>query len=246
MTAISNRRKVGLPRAGFRGCAAVRDGRWRPSLALQAFDRLNSGIIICEGEGRVIEMNRAARAMLRCENGLAVQSGYLCARRAFETAKMTRLISAAIALGETGNTAGRMLVGRGNGRPAYVLTIAPLRPDPTAADRPLAMIVVIDAERHSPPESELIDLFGLSRAEARLAAALMTGKTLTEIAGEFGLQVATLRTQLRSMLKKVGAKRQSDLIRNLANAGIGSISLTIGWLDIALEALQVPLAAAGL
>jgi DNA-binding CsgD family transcriptional regulator len=95
-------------------------------------------------------------------------------------------------------------------------------------------------------EGELIDLFGLSRAEARLAAGLMTGKKLTEIADEFGLQVATLRTQLRSILKKVGAKRQSDLIRTFANAGIGSISLTLGWLDIALEALQVPLAAVGL
>ncbi|HEY1432525.1 MAG TPA: hypothetical protein VGF39_12980, partial [Stellaceae bacterium] len=71
-------------------------------------------------------------------------------------------------------------------------------------------------------EGELIDLFGLSRAEARLAAGLMTGKNLTEIAGEVGLQVATLRTQLRSILKKVGAKRQSDLVRIFANAGIGS------------------------
>ena len=108
------------------------------------------------------------------------------------------------------------------------------------------MIVIVDPECHSPPESELIELFGFSPAEARLAAALMTGKTLTEIARGFGLQVPTLRTELRSILKKVGARRQSDLIRNLANAGIGSISLTIGWLDIALEALQAPLAVVGL
>jgi hypothetical protein len=74
----------------------------------------------------------------------------------------------------------------------------------------------------------------------------MTGKALTEIAGEFDLPLATMRTQLRSILKKVGAKRQSDLIRNFANAGIGSISLTLGWLDIALEALQTPTAVLGL
>jgi DNA-binding CsgD family transcriptional regulator len=213
---------------------------------LQAFDRLNSGIIISDGGGRVLEMNRAARAMLRREDGLSVQSGYLSARRAFETAKMAKLISAATAAGEPGDGAGRMLVGRGNGRHAYVLTVAPLRADMATADPPLAMIVVIDPERHSPPEGELIELFGLSRAEARLASALMTGKTLTKVAGEFGLQVPTLRTQLRSILKKVGAKRQSDLIRHLANAGVGSISLTIGWLDIALEALQVPLGVVGM
>src|SRR5206468_10133866 len=152
----------------------------------------------------------------------------------------------ATATGGRGLRAGRLLVGRGDGRPAYVLTVTPLHSDPAAAERPLAMIIVIDPERHSPPESELVELFGLSPAEARLAAALMTRKTLAEIADEFGLQVATLRTQLRSILKKVGAKRQSDLIRNLANAGIGSISLTLGWLDVALDALQVPLAVVGL
>jgi hypothetical protein len=73
-----------------------------------------------------------------------------------------------------------MLIGRGDGRPAYLLTVAPLRPDLAIGDRPLAMIVIVDPERHSPSGSELIELFGFSPAEARLATALMTGKTLTE------------------------------------------------------------------
>jgi DNA-binding CsgD family transcriptional regulator len=244
--ALSKRRKAGLQQHGFATCTPVRDLRWRSALALQALDRLNSGIIISDDGGRIVEMNRAARTMLRREDGLAVQSGHLCARRSFETAKMTKLISAATAAGEPRIAAGRMLVGRGTGRPAYVLTVAPLRLDLEIADQPLAMIVVIDAERHSTPEHELVDLFGLSRAETRLAAALMTEKKLTEIADEFGLQVATLRTQLRSILKKVGAKRQSDLIRSFANAGIGSISLALGWLVVALEALQTPAAVLGL
>ena len=246
MRAIPKRIRVVRQQSGFRACNAVHNERWRSSLALQALDQLSSGIIISDDGGRVLEMNRAARAMLRREDGLAVHSGHLCARRAFETAKMTKLIAAATAAGEPRIAARRMLVGRGDGRPAYVLTVVPLDPDLPTADRPLAMMVIIDPERHSPAESELVELFGLSRAEARLAAALVTGKTLTEIAGEFGLQVATLRTQLRSILQKVGAKRQSDLIRNFANAGIGSISLTLGWLDVALDALQVPLAVVGL
>jgi hypothetical protein len=74
----------------------------------------------------------------------------------------------------------------------------------------------------------------------------MTGKTLTEIAAEFGLRVPTLRTQLRSILKKVGAKRQADLVRIFSSAGIGSVSLAAGWLDIALDAIQIPMSVAGL
>jgi DNA-binding CsgD family transcriptional regulator len=215
-------------------------------VALQALDRLCSGVIVSDDLGRVVEMNRCAQAMVRLEDGLAVRNGQLCARRAFETAKMAKLISAAAAAGKAGIAAGRMLIGRGDGRPAYLLTVAPLHPDLAIGDPPLAMIVIVDPERHSPSDSELIELFGFSPAEARLAVALMTGKTLTEIAGEFGLQVATLRTQLRSILRKVGAKRQSDLVRIFSSAGIGSVSLGAGWVDIVLGVVQIPLSVAGL
>jgi DNA-binding CsgD family transcriptional regulator len=244
--AISRRRRAGLQQAGFRACTAVRSLRWRSSVALQALDRLCSGVIVSDDGGRVVEMNRGAQAMVDLEDGLAVRNGQLCARRAFETAKMAKLISAAAAIGKTGVAAGRMLIGRGDGRPAYILTVARLHPDLAIGDRPLAMIVIVDPDRHSPSDGELVDLFGFSPAEARLAAALMTGKTLTEIAAEFGLRVPTLRTQLRSILKKAGAKRQSDLVRIFSSAGIGSVSMAAGWLDIALDAIQIPLSAAGL
>ena len=246
MQAISRRRRAGLQQAGFHSCAAVRSLRWRSSLALQALDRLCSGVIVSDDGGRVVEMNRGAQPMVRVEDGLSVRNGQLCARRAFETAKMAKLISAAAAVGKTGVVSARMLIGRGDGRPAYLLTVAPLNPDLAIGDRPLAMIVIVDPERHSPSDSELVELFGFSPAEARLAAALMTGKTLTEIASEFGLRIPTLRTQLRCILKKVGAKRQSDLVRIFSSAGIGSVSLGSGWVDIALGVFQIPLSIAGL
>jgi DNA-binding CsgD family transcriptional regulator len=215
-------------------------------VALQALDRLCSGVIVSDDGGRVVEMNRGAQAMVRLEDGLVIRNGQLRARRAFETAKMAKLISAAAAVGKTDAATGHMLIGRGDGRLAYVLTVAPLHSDLAIGDRPLAMIVIVDPERHSPSDSELVNLFGFSPAEARLATALMTGKTLTEIAAKFGLRVPTLRTQLRSILKKVGAKRQSDLIRIVSSAGIGSVSLAAGWLDIALDVAQIPLSVAGL
>ena len=122
-----------------------------------------------------------------------------------------------------------MLVRRLDGRPAYVLSVARLRTDPAVGDRPLAMIVVVDPERLSPSQKDLAEFFGLSPAEVRLAALLLTWKKLAEIAANTGIQITTLRTQLSSVLRKVGVKRQFDLVRILSGTGIGSVSWSAGW-----------------
>jgi len=233
----SERSRAGLQQAGTPDCRLS----WRSSVALRVLDRLCAGVIVSDGEGRVVEMNHAARAMVQLGDGLAVRGGRLCAGRVFETARMAKLISVAAAADSTNLAAGRMLIARRGGRPAYLLTVAALHCKQAVDAKPLAILVIVDPQRHSPPESDLAELFGFSPAEARLGVSLMTGKTVTEIAAEFGLRVPTLRTQLRSILKKVGAKRQSDLVRIFANAGIGSVSLAAGWLNLALKALDVPL-----
>jgi DNA-binding CsgD family transcriptional regulator len=122
-----------------------------------------------------------------------------------------------------------------------VLTVAPLRTGFLSDERQLAMIVVVDPVRHAPSETDLAEFFGLSPAEARVAAALLTGKTLAEIAASSGVRITTVRTQLASILKKVGAERQADLVRILLSTGIGSVCLTPELFDIALVVVQLPL-----
>ena len=95
---------------------------------------------------------------------------------------------------------------------------APTRRSMTGGSR---CILIVDPQGHSPAEQELAELFGLAPAEARLAAALLTGKKLAEIAAATGVQITTLRTQLGSVLRKVGAARQSDLVRILSGTGSG-------------------------
>jgi DNA-binding CsgD family transcriptional regulator len=91
--------------------------------------------------------------------------------------------------------------------------VAPLRGDLTIDGRPLAIVIATDPDARSVSASDLADCFGLSPAESRLA--LMTGKKLADIAVVFGVQITTLRTQLSSILRKTGVKRQIDLIRVL-------------------------------
>jgi len=65
---------------------------------------------------------------------------------------------------------------------------------------------------------ELTFLFRLTGAEARLAAQLSAGFNLAEIADRNGVNISTLRAQLRSVYAKIGASKQSELVAHIWRA----------------------------
>ena len=189
---------------------------WRSSVALQALDQLAAGVIVTDGAGRVIELNRAAERIMRRGDGLITRNGTLGALGVCDSDKLAKLIAAA-AEPRDAPAMGRIRIRRRDGRPPYILTVAPLGAELAVQERPLATILVADPDALFPSESDLAQLFGLSPAESRLAAALMTGKKLSEIAIASGVRITTLRTQLSSILHKVGVDRQADLMRVLSS-----------------------------
>lgn len=63
---------------------------------------------------------------------------------------------------------------------------------------------------------QLMELFGLSGAEARLTRALCQGDSVEEYARDHCLKLPTVRTQIRSVFAKTGTERQATLIRLIA------------------------------
>lgn len=62
-------------------------------------------------------------------------------------------------------------------------------------------------------------LFGLSRSETRVLAALMDGLDSGAIVSALGLTIATVRTHIRNLLGKTGAHSQQELLRMLRGLG---------------------------
>jgi DNA-binding CsgD family transcriptional regulator/PAS domain-containing protein len=191
---------------------------WRSAVALRALDQLAAGVIVT-GAGRVIELNQAAERILRRADGLIMRNGTLGTVGVRDADKLAKLIAAA-AEPRTGPAMGRMRVERVSGPPAYILTVAPLGAELAANERPLAMILAADPDELSPSARDLAQAFGLTPAESRLAAALLTGKRLSDIAAASGVRITTLRTQLSSILRKVGVERQADLVRVLSSVPV--------------------------
>jgi DNA-binding CsgD family transcriptional regulator len=63
-------------------------------------------------------------------------------------------------------------------------------------------------------------VFGLTGAEARLAARLAAGDDIASAAKRLGVSVGTLRGALKTIFRKTGSKRQAELVALLARLDV--------------------------
>jgi len=186
------------------------------ALQQQLLDNLPLGAIIADKGRHVLFANGAARDILAAGDGLSLVEGKLQAARAFETnALATHLGNAARVAPPPGGSAA-LLVARPSGKQPFALVVAPLRPVREDEDSEAARMTVLMADldgRSGTLAPRLMQLFGLSRAEARVAAGVAEGLRLHEIARASDVGMPTVRTQLRAVLKKMDIGRQADLVR---------------------------------
>ncbi len=64
-------------------------------------------------------------------------------------------------------------------------------------------------------EARLLQLYGLTRAESRLAARIAEGRSLEEAAAMLSITRQTARSYIKRILGKTGTKRQVELVRLL-------------------------------
>lgn len=206
-----------------------------PRDALELLDR---GVILLDAAGRMAHANAVAANVLARRDGLAVdRAGCLVGARSDDTARLRRLIRAAAVAGAgAGLEAGGVAtLPRPQGR-AYVVQVLPLAGAtdlaasvPYLACRPEAALLLADPDaRPAPPEHRLRQAYGLTRAEAALAARLVDGLSLAEAAGVLGIGRNTAKTQLKAVFAKLEVERQTALVRRvLADLG-GSLAPAAG------------------
>ncbi len=194
----------------------LRELGWKSAIIARAFDQIPTGVIVVDAHGLVIEMNGLAERAVERGDGVTYQKGAISAVRVSDAGKLEAAIALATRPGAAA-TSSRILIGRQGGTRDYILAVSPLGVDLGFYSDPMALVVVVDPEARRPKADDLSAYFGLSNAESRLAMQLMSGKHLRAIAEESGASTATLRTQLRSILKKIRVERQADLFLVLAS-----------------------------
>jgi DNA-binding CsgD family transcriptional regulator/PAS domain-containing protein len=193
----------------------------RGDAAEEALGHAPFGVILVDAGGRVLFLNPPAEAVVAAADGLTVSNGTLSAATASETRALARLVADAAATGGGAgmSAGGAMALSRPSSSSPLAVLVAPLRgQQPLLAERrPAAAVFLAAPERCAPVAGRrLVELFGLTPAEAQLAVALLAGKRLRQIAAERSVQLPTVRNQLRAVLAKTGTARQADLVRRLA------------------------------
>lgn len=80
-------------------------------------------------------------------------------------------------------------------------------------------------------QEHLMRRFGLTPAEARIAAGLASGLSTTEMARRFGIQPNTVRAHLKRVLSKCGARRQTELVAMLWCVLLERMAMAAAQLD---------------
>jgi DNA-binding CsgD family transcriptional regulator len=172
------------------------------------------------GDGRALFVNRAASTIAAHADGMRIDASGLHAAQSSQSSALRKLI-ARTADGGADAAGGMLALSRPSGRRPLTVLIAPL---PASAvwlsnRRPGAIAFVIDPERaQAVPEEYLQRLYGLTPAEAAVAVQILRGDGLKGVVDSLRISLPTARTHLQRVFEKTGTRRQTQLIRLIAES----------------------------
>jgi DNA-binding CsgD family transcriptional regulator len=194
-------------------------------IVVDALEKLSVGMIAVDAQATVLFANPTAERLLRAGLGLTCHGGCLGATDPTKEGELRRLIEQAglASLGRPSEAGGVLALPRPEGRPLSLL-VCPLRPHALTIGSSVPAALLIFGDPDSSPSTStqaLIELYGLTPAEARLMAALVDGERLEDYADRHQISINTARTQSKQVFAKTGHGRQADLIREvLANPAL--------------------------
>lgn len=180
--------------------------------AFNVLEQLSDGVVVLDRRARILFANAAARGF--------ESEGLLHLRQVPATwsqphsQRLADLVRSALQ-GAPGGT--MSLPRRVDGR-LLTLLISSIRSkdigrlaDASIRDAAVLMFVIDPANRRSIPPAQIMDAYGLTQAEARVALAASSGSTIIETAQLLKLSPNTIKTHLRRVFAKTATGRQAEL-----------------------------------
>jgi DNA-binding CsgD family transcriptional regulator/PAS domain-containing protein len=206
---------------------AVRTHRHLDTLRLSEFDHCDAldafvhAILIVDKNARIAFANRQAETLLAAGDVIQTGPRGIVTHSVSSTHQLHALISKATGISASERAGGAMLLDRAPPARALQVLVSPIGPrvcqPGVDTHRPAAMLLIIDSEQsHRGPQAQLVALFGLTPAEARVACEVARGYDPKYVADALCVMPSTVRTHLHHVFAKTGTRRQADLMRLIA------------------------------
>jgi DNA-binding CsgD family transcriptional regulator len=189
---------------------------------LNVFDQLSVGIVLLDRFARVVFANAAAQSLSADGAPVRLNTGVTTASSP-HARRLDELIRSAL----DGTSVRTMsLPSSGSGRPLMVL-VSPVggvdmdRSDTSGIRDAAAMVMLCDPDRPAQiPAAWIMDAYGLTLAEVRVALAVSSGTTISATARQLKISPNTVKTHLRRVFGKTGTSRQAELSRLMATISL--------------------------
>ncbi|HET9875129.1 MAG TPA: LuxR C-terminal-related transcriptional regulator [Mycobacterium sp.] len=178
--------------------------------------------VVLGRDGIVLAANRPAMTILAQADGLGIDRiGRLQATAVNTHAALVRRVAMASGAAGPIRSGATVTVPRPSGRRPYRVEVMPLG---AASDAAVLVAIVDPAGR--PEQQQLVwrRRFGLTPAEAAVAAAILRGHGLQSVAEELGVALSTVRTHQQHIFEKTQTHRQAELVRLLLTDDTGPLS----------------------
>jgi DNA-binding CsgD family transcriptional regulator len=188
--------------------------------AFNVLEQIMDGIIVLNRSAHVLYANAAARKF-EIEGALRLRPPIATTSLA-HTQQLTELINVAL----RGAAGGTMSVPRDSDGHLLTILVSSIRSkdlgrlsDAGLKDPAVLVFLVDPANRRSIPLWQIMDAYGLTQAEARVALATSSGNTVGEAAQLLKLSANTIKTHLRRVFAKTATARQAELAGLIAAVG---------------------------
>ncbi len=184
-----------------------------------ALESLHMGVIVADTRGELLFADSIAESIMARHPQLSVRNGRLHVADTRQYALLLKFVADAACGGDRhGPGEGGLLTLRDEFQRKLWLRVCPL-PHERFADSvrdPAAIMFLRQPDsRRIALQRHMMETYRLTRAEARLAEALVNGRTLAESAAEDGVTLNTVKTLSKRIFVKTGHHSRSQLIRDV-------------------------------
>lgn len=189
----------------------------------QTLESLAVGVILLDRKARVLFANSAARSLGGEHGPLRLRQSKVGHMSPSHSRRLDEVVQSAL----RGTPMAAIAVPRADGGSQLTILASSVRAqdvdrfaDASLKSAAVLLFIIDAANKAGIPATVLMDAYGLTPAEARIALAISSGLSIPETAKALRLSPNTIKTQLRGVFSKSGLSRQTELARMIASIGL--------------------------